>query len=139
MSNALQDFSSKYFKRPDSWKGLLIMGGFLILTKLKVDNDVKLFIFGEDGKGGQMLLIKSRLSEHDSEFREERRKFYWHHRISRYYMPDGFSFNSKLDYKTLSYNNSHQDSWNDPRTIPHGHDAHNYSFGDVQHEIFHKE
>jgi hypothetical protein len=139
MSTALQEFSQKYLKRPDSWKGLLIMTGFLFLAKVHVDKKVEEYIFGEDGKGGQILLMKSRISEHDSEFREERKKFYWHQRVRKYYIPYGFSFNSKLDYKTLTYNNSHFDTWSDPKEIPHGHDGNNYTFSHVQHEFFHKE
>jgi hypothetical protein len=139
MSTPLQEFSQKYFKRPDSWKGLLIMCGGLFLTKLYVDHKVKLHIFGEDGKGGQMLLMRTRHTEHDAEFREERKRFYWHHRGGRNYAVDGYSFNSKLDYQTLSYNNSHTDSWVDPKTIPHGHEGNNYSTNDVEYERFYKE
>lgn len=139
MSNPLQLYINKYIKRPDCWKSLLILSGFLGITKIYVDRKVQNFIFGEDGKGGEMLIVYTRINEHDSEFREERKKFYWHQRLRNYYIPSGYNFNSQLDYKTLSYNYSHNDTWSDPRKIPHGHDPDSYTLHHVPHEYFHKD
>lgn len=139
MSNPLQLYLKKYVKRPDCWKSLLILSGFLVISKHLVDRQVQTFIFGEDGKGGEMLLMYTRIDHHESEFREERKKFYWHQRFRNFYVPSGYNFNSQLDYKTLSYNQSHYDTWSDPRKIPHGHDGNNYSIHPVPHEFFHKD
>lgn len=139
MSTAIQQFSQKYFKLPDCWRSLLVLGGFLIVDKYIIEKQVENFIFGADGHGGEILIIKSRMDHHEQEFREERKKFYWHQRSGRFYMPYGFTLNTKLDYETLSYGYSHFDTYSDPKKIPSGHHSETDTFSTVSHENFHKE
>ena len=139
MSNPLIEFRQKYFKRPDCWKSLLILGGLLFIDKFIVEARVRTIIFGHDGKGGEILLMKSRMDHHEQEFREERKKFYWHQRAQEHYIPCDHLFNSKLDYKTLSYNYSHYDTYSDPKKIPAGHHPETETFSGVPHELFHRD
>ncbi|OMJ77093.1 hypothetical protein SteCoe_23363 [Stentor coeruleus] len=139
MSNPLVAFKNKYFKIPDCWRGLLILGGVLIVDKYIMDYFINHHIFGDDGLGGDILVIKSRVDHHEAEFREARKKYYWHQKSGRYYLPGSMAINTKLDYKTLSYNNSHLDSWVDPKTIPSGHNPENNTFSFCAAENFNKE
>jgi hypothetical protein len=136
MSNPLVELYKKYFKRPDCWRSLLVLGGVLIVDKIILDYQVKNYIFGPDGKGGEILVIYSRHDHHEEEFREQRKKYYWHQRIREFYPPEGYSLNTKLDYKTLSYNNSHLDTFLDPSKLPSGHDADHYTFHIVSTDNF---
>ena len=136
MSTPLQEFSKKYFKRPDCWRSLLILGGVLLVDKFFIDYHVKNYIFGNDGHGGEVLLIQSRMDHHEQEFREERKKYYWHQRLQKFYIPSGHTLNTKVDYKTLSYNSSHLESYLDPREIPTGHNHENDTFSFVASENF---
>src|SRR3569623_1361990 len=118
MANAFQEFVKTYFKRPDAWRGLAIVSGLIFLDSFIIDNTVKNFIFGADGKGGELLVCKTRIDHHEEEYREARKKWYWHQRKAKFYMPQDYSFNDKLDYKTLSYNFSHFNRFLDPETLP---------------------
>lgn len=139
MSTPLHAFSKKYFKRPDCWRSLSILAGFLIVDKWIMDSYVDNYIFGKDGHGGEVLVIKSRMDEHEREFREERKKYYWHLRLQKFYIPSKYTLNTKLDYNTLSYNESHNDTWVDPKTIPSEHEAHNFNLNFLPEDYFHKD
>lgn len=139
MSTPLQEFSRKYFKRPDCWRGLLILAGFLVVDKWVVDRSVQNYIFGQDGLGGEVLVIQGRADHHEQEFREERKKYYWHQRLRKFYIPYDYTLNTKLDYDTLSYHGTHNDSWVNPKDIPSGHHPENNTFSFAANENFHKD
>ena len=116
----------------------MILAGFLVVDKYIIDRHVQNYIFGEDGHGGEMLVIKTRMDHHEQEFREERKRYYWHQRAQRYYMPYGFTLNTKLDYQTLSYNYSHFNTYSNPHELPINHHPENDTMSRVPVETFHK-
>lgn len=138
MSNPLAQFAQKYFKRPDCWKPLALLLGVAFLDKLYMDRSIKQHIFGKDGRGGEILLCKARIDHHEAEYREARKQWYWHQRKAKFYMPQDFTFNDKLDYKTLSYNYAHYNSYLDPKDLPSHHDANVYNFNELDSSDFYK-
>ena len=139
MSSPLSQFAAKYLKRPDCWKALLMVSGFMLLEKLYIDRLVRHQIFGDDGHGGRILLCQTRLNHHEAEYREARKDWYWHQRRGKFYLPQDFSFNDKLDYKTLSYNFAHYNSYLDPKDLPRHHDADAYYFNELEPTDFYKD
>ncbi|CAG9319296.1 unnamed protein product [Blepharisma stoltei] len=138
MANPLQQFANQYFKRPDSWKGLALLAGIIFVDSYFIDRGVRNYIFGKDGKGGEMLLCKTRIDHHEEEYREARKKWYWHQRKAKFYMPQDVSFNDKLDYKTLSYNYAHFNKFLDPADVPRHHDADAFYFNELEPEDYYK-
>ena len=139
MANPLQAFSNKYLKVPDCWRSLLWLGGFLLVDKMFLDHYVQRYIFGDDGQGGEVLLMKTRTTHHEHEFREERKKYYWHQRYARFYIPSSFNLNTKLDYQTLSYNYSHLGTVAIPSEVPKNHHPETNTFSKVTTDYFYKE
>lgn len=110
----------------------------MYLDKLYMDRAVNLHIFGRDGKGGDVLLCKARIDQHEAEYREARKLWYWNQRKAKFYMPQDFTFNDKLDYQTLSYDSAHLNSYLDPRQLPKHHDADGYYFNELEPEDFYR-
>mgnify|MGYP001056888092 CR=1 FL=1 len=138
MDNPLKAFAAKYLKRPDCWKALVITAGVMLFDKLYLDRYVNHQIFGPDGKGGEALLCRTRVDHHEEEYREARKQFYWHQRKGKFYIPQDHSFNDKLDYKTLTYNYSHFNSYLNPKDLPKHHDPDAYYFNEMDPEDFYK-
>jgi hypothetical protein len=135
----LTAFRLKYFKLPDCKKSLGIMLGLMILDKFYLDNYVEHHIFGRDGKGGPILLMKGRIDHHEQEYREARKKWYWHQRIAKFYIPVDHNFNDKIDLKELTYNNSHFNTFLDPKDLPRHHDPEGFYFNVLTPEDFYKQ
>ena len=135
----LTAFRKKYFKLPDCKGALGLMIGLMLLDAIRVRSNVQHLIFGRDGKGGPILEMRSRIDHHEQEYREARKKWYWHQRVANNYMPYDHNFNDKLDIKELSYNNSHFNTFLDPKTLPRHHDPEGYYFNVLSPEDFYKQ
>ena len=134
MANPLTQFAKQYFKLPDAYYGLGVLAGFIFVDSLLMDRVVKKHIFGRDGKGGKVLECYSRIDPHEAEYREHRKKWYWHQRRAKFFMPQDFNLNDKLDYKTLTYNYSHINQYLKPRSIEGHHSPEGYYFNDLEPE-----
>jgi hypothetical protein len=133
MDNPLRAFARKYFKLPDAWYGLAILGGLCVVDAIFINRVViKNEIFGRDGRGGTVLECFSRIDHHEAEYREGRKKWYYHQRRAKFYMPQDFQFNDKLDYETLSYGRSHENRFIKPGAFPGHHDPDGYYFNDIE-------
>ena len=135
----LTAFRKQYFKLPDCHRALALTLGFILLDSFVVDRDVRGHIFGRDGKGGPILEMKTRIDHHTAEYREARKKFYWHQRLAKFYMPLDHNFNDKIDLKELTYNNSHFNTFLNPKDVPRHHDAEGYYFNVLTPEDFYKQ
>jgi hypothetical protein len=138
MANPLRAFAAQYFTLPASWKALGITLGVLFVDSYYLDSCVKYNIFGADGKGGFMLQMLTRVDHHEEEFREERKKWYWHQRKAKFYMPQDYTFNDRLDYKTVSYGAAHGNSYLNPKDLPGNHDANAYFFNELEYSDLYK-
>jgi hypothetical protein len=78
MDNPLRAWARQYLKTPDAWRGLAITGGLLMVDLFIIDKRVTNFIFGKDGKGGEVIACYSRIDPHTAEYKEGRKKWYWH-------------------------------------------------------------
>lgn len=138
MATPLQQYVKQYWKKPDCWKSLLLLSGLIFVDSFFIDNLVKRRIFGHDGKGGNILLLQTRIDHHEEEYREARKKWYWHQRKGKFYMPQDHLFNFNMDYKELSYNNSHFNRFLDPADLKRHHDPDAYYFNELEPEDFYK-
>lgn len=138
MDTPLGAFVKQYFKLPACYKALGILTGFLLVDSYVIDSQVRHFIFGRDGKGGEVLLCKTRINHHQAEYQEERKRWYWHQRNGKFYMPQDFMFNDKLDYKELTYDNKHENTFLNPKDLPRHHDHDAYYFNEVEPEDIYK-
>jgi hypothetical protein len=79
MDNPLRLFAKKYFKVPDAWKGIAMLGGLCFIDAIFINRvTIRNEIFGRDGLGGTVLECFSRIDPHEAEYREQRKQWYVH-------------------------------------------------------------
>ena len=132
--NAIKAWSAKYLKLPDCHRPLLYLGGAMLISKFVIDALVKDYIFGPDGKGGEMLACYTRMNHHDIEYKEKRKRWYWHQKKAAFYKPQDYHFNDReKDYEKLSYGHAHENYYFNPeKDAPTGHNAEVYNFNEFE-------